>query len=208
MNIRLSYDPAGLDARVVQALDELVAPLQNFFGKGVIEAESYATFVQPRCRYFLQAAQSVPNNTDTPVLWTSLNGINDVVASSIQYDNGSLFGGTFLPVTSTAYLIPPIPGQYLVIAGASFDPNATGRRDLWLQQRDETGGRFDIAAATSVHSNSAGAVTNLQVSALITVRPKVTYGPGVRLMVYQNSGGALSLGTGVNGTYMQMIKLS
>lgn len=208
MNISLPFDPSGLDPRIVQAFDELIAPLQQWFNSGKIEAGNYATFKQPRCRYFLQASQSVSNNTDTAVLWQSLSGANDLVLSTVQYDNGADFGAAFLPATSTAYMVPPIPGQYLVIAGASYAANATGRRDLWLQQRDENGATFDIATATSVHSNAAGAVTNLQVSAVITIRPKATVGPGIRLMTYQNSGGSLGLNTGFNSTYLQLIKLS
>jgi len=208
MNIQIPYDAHGLDPRTAEAFEEVLAPLQTWFNGGKIEATSYGTFKQPQCRYFLQANQSIPNNTDTDLLWTAVTGVNDAVLSNVQYDNGTDFGAAFLPATSTSYLIPPIPGTYLAIAGASFAANATGRRDLWIQQRDDNGATFDIASSTSVHSNSAGSVTNLTTTAIVVIKPKLTIGTGIRARVYQNSGGALNVTSGFSSTYLQLLKLS
>lgn len=199
----IPFDPVGLDPKVTHVLDDIVTAIQTWANKGIIDAGSYGSFVQPRCRYYLAADQVLTNNTDTSLLWTGPAQPTDSVATATQYDNGALFGpSAFVPAASMEYLTPPIPGQYLVIAGCNFGASAVGRRDLWLQQRLADGAYFDIAAM-NMPTNIAGGVTNLQVSAVVTMN-----GGSVRVRVFQNSGGNLNASAGFSGTYVQMIKLS
>lgn len=210
MAMQIPFDPSGLEPRVVQAFDDLITRLQAWFNGGTITQSGAITANQPACRYVLPSNQSVPNNTDTALLWTGPAQDIDAVMNSIQYDNGAQFGNgqAFVPSASQNIVSPPLPGMYLVVAGTTFSPNATGRRDLWLQQVDDSGGRFDLAGATSVHTNSGADVTNLQVSAVVMVSDPITRRPGIRVMVYQNSGGALDARSGFSATYVSMIKLS
>jgi len=208
---RLTFDPDGLDPRVERALDEIVAPLQTWFDKQTLNFSGALTGGQPRCRYFLPSVQTITTATDTAISWSDLGqkfDINDVVISSVHYDNGAEFGdGQKFLRAAGAYLTPPIPGQYLVIASASFANHATGRRDLWLQQREPGGATFDLAGA---RTDTTASLALLQVSHVMTVRePTATAGRDqIRVMVYQDSGGDLNVTAGFLGTTVQIIKVS
>lgn len=199
----IPFNPEGLDPKVTHVLDDIVAAIQTWANKGVIDAGSYGSFVQPRCRYYLSADQVITTGTDTSLLWTGPAQPQDMVLNTVQYDNGASFGPlAFVPTTATEYLTPPMAGQYLVIAGCSFAASAVGRRDLWIQQRLVDGSYFDVAAV-NMPTNIAGAVTNLQVSHVVAMN-----GGSVRVRVFQNSGGNLNASAGFSGTYVQLIKLS
>src|SRR3990167_757433 len=136
-NPRLLYDHEGIDSRTEQALDGLVAALQVWFDAGAIDFDSYITGEQPKCRYFLASAQSIANDTDTAVEWSAVGQEfvwSETELPSVHYDNGAKFGQKFL-VANGEWLTPPIAGHYLVTAGVAFASNATGRRDIWLEQR-------------------------------------------------------------------------
>jgi hypothetical protein len=194
-------------ASVQEELTQIINAIQAWANSGKIDISSYMSAVQPRCRYFLNASQSIPNNTDTAIIWPGPAQKVDSVTNAVMYDNGVDFGNAFAPSSISDFLTPPIPGMYLVVAGVSFAGAAGGGRQIWLQQRDDLGARFDIAAA-SQPTAGAGMVTNMQVSAIVNFTSKSTNNPGVRVMVYQNSGGALSAFNGFAGTYVSMIKLS
>lgn len=207
-NPRLKFDPEGLDPRVERALDELIAPLQTWFDRGQLDFTSAGSFVQPRCHYFLTSDQALSNATDTLITWPG-DGQDfvwvDTTYPATQFDNGAAFGGQFLPASGTL-LVPPVAGQYLVVATVIFASNATGRRALWLTVRtnkntstvDYFGPQVDAVADNS---------TILQQSQIVTFVQGRTV--GVRVNVYQNSGGSLNLTSGgVGFTSVSMIKLS
>lgn len=209
MSLKVAFDPAGLDPHIVDAFDDLIASLQTWAGQLHQTQTGALSVVQPRCRYILSADQTITNNTDTAIQWPLIGkAYSDEVLSTVAYDNGTTYGKLFIQVASATYLTPPLAGNYLVVAGATFAANATGRRDLWLQQRTTSGAYFDIAGVRE-HTNVAGTATQLQVSAIVPMGEFVTgYEPGVRVMVFQNSGGDLALTSGFSGTYVSMLKVS
>lgn len=200
----IPFDHAGLDPRVASVLDDIVTTIQTWANKSVIAAGSSGSFVQPRCRYYLSADQTLITATDTSLLWTGPATATDSVATNTLFDNGTTFGAlAFVPTTSTADLIAPMAGQYLVSAGAVFAASAAGRRDLWLEQRIAMGAYFEVARV-NMPTNIAGNGTALQVSHVLTLQG----GESVRVRASQNSGGNLNLTAGFASTWVQMIKLS
>lgn len=205
MSLALPFDPSGLDPKVVSAFDDLIAALQTWFNRGVIEGSGYATFTQPRCayRHTGSGTQSIADSTDTSLTWDGPAGQPEGVYDDLQYDNGSAFGEPFVVTTSCETLAPPVPGQYLVVATIDFAGNATGRRELWLEQLSSDNQWFEL---DGVQDNAPDATfgSGLQVCALATIEARGDVRPAVRVRVYQNSGGALNVTT----KRVRMIKLS
>lgn len=206
-NPRLGFDAEGLDPRVEAALDAILAPLQTWFDTGQINFRSDLTMVQPRARYFLVNDQTIADNTDTAVEWTAIGQEfvwDETQVPAVHYDNGAPFGHAFLRADGQ-WLTPPVTGQYLVIASVVFVSNATGRRDVWLEQRAQGSGNSVVIAQTN-RTAVNGSATLLQVTAMATFVATGT--AGVRLMVYQNRGGTLDLNAGFDQTWIQLIKVS
>ena len=203
-NPRLRINPEGLDPRVEAVLDGLIAPLQVWFDKGEIDFRGFATFVQPRCRYFLPTNQSLADDSDIDISWSALGqNHTDTDLAEVHFDNGALVGHKFLRADGK-WLTPPIVGQYLVIVQVAFDGNATGRRSAILVQRSNAGDERNVAVASVLPVSTS--FTYVQLSHVIDVVETGT--AGVRVEVRQNSGGSLDLIAGYAATYIQMIKLS
>ena len=212
MPLQIPFDTAGLDPRTATAFEDLIAILSKYFDDTTASYSGAGSFFQPRCHYFLGSAQSISNDTDTAISFTADGQAQDVTIAQIEkvnYDNGALFSdrGKFLRVDGP-WLTPPLSGQYLVIANVVFAANATGQRQVWVEQRSLNNVTFDWARVSEPSTNAA-AVTRTQVSTIVTVRdPTSTHEDAFRVVVRQNSGGALNAGSGFTGTSVQMIKLS
>lgn len=204
----IPFDHAGLDPKVATVIDDVVTAIQTWANKSSISATSSGSFVQPRCYYFLSAAQSLQTATTTAVLWTGpAQAAEDSSVAGLaatQYDNGVTFGASaFVAAASTADLVPPMLGQYLVIAGASFAASAVGERQLAIERR--VAGVSTQVGFVNMPTNIAGNATWLQVSAIV---PILTQGDSVRVTALQSSGGNLNLAAGQTSTYVRLIKLS
>lgn len=209
--LTFAFDSTGIPQRVAEELELFMARVQTWGNRGVAEFSSYGSFTQPRCRYFLPAAQTLTNSTDTAVAWSSGGGEFPATSQlfEVVYDNGASFGRKFL-IANGQYFVPPVAGRYLVIAGAVFVANATGKRDIWLhiEQQSSAGTvAFDLPGV-NMPVNSAASPTNLQVSQLVTVIDPAVGETRIRAKVYQNSGGSLNLVQGYASTYMQIEKVS
>lgn len=198
-NLVIPFDPAGLDPKVVNAFDDLIASVQTWAGRVTANHDITGSFtaVQPRCHLMFSAKsasitlQSIPNNTETDVLWPSLGGTVTETAynlNDLSYDNGDQFGGKFISVANTAWIMPPVAGQYLVYAVVVFDANSTGYRHVVLYER--TGGiASEVMAATGA---AVAPVLWLPLSATVTMGGRDT-GDALKLTVKQTSGGALDV---------------
>lgn len=210
LNLGLQY-AEQLDKTTRLELQQLIAAIQVWAG-GVRDISQAGSFVQPRCRYFLVTPQTVANNTDTALLWTTGGFTYPYFSAATKFDNGADHSprGQFLRVNGD-WLTPPVGGQYLMLAGVSWAANAVGRREIWLERR-EAGGIGASFGGVSMDNLGAGALVNQQVAALVTVvdqqDPTVIGEDAVRVMVFQNSGGNLDAGLGVSATYVHLIKLS
>jgi hypothetical protein len=210
--IPIPLDPSGLEPRTIRALDDQHAAMATWSNRGVITITNAFTAQQPRCRYALTVAQSIPDATATAISWSGPGHDLELVTGGLgsgAFDNGVTFSdrGPYLRVTGP-YLTPPIAGQYLVIASVSWEGHATGVRTLTLQQRVAGGTPFDLAAVTQAAVDAV--IKTQQVAAIVTVRDPalVPYEDAVRVLVYQNRGGVLNALAGYAATTISIMKVS
>lgn len=212
MSLTIPFDPTGIPPRIADELELIVTNLQAWVNRGVQDFTSYGTFVQPRCRYFLPAAQSVPNSTDTIVVFEPYGKEFPATTQlfEVHYDNGAQFGRLFLQGDQD-YFVPPVAGQYLIVAGTSFVANATGYRDLWIEIEQHAAAGTNVTfqmPGVNMPVNSASISTRLQVFTPVTVIDPAVGETRIRLKVYQNSGGSLNIQQGFAGTYFHAEKIS
>lgn len=195
--------------RVRDELEQIIAKLQAWANHPNTEGTGYATFAQPQCRYYLQngASQTIADNTITPLQWSNAsNEVRDEDFNAVQFDNGASFGHKFLQADGL-YLIPPVPGRYLVTAGVAFQANAVGRRVAVLTQRMSNGTSIQIAVANQFVVDTSD-LAYLHLAAVLVVPEVTTAAVGVGLQVQQTSGGDLDVWPGVAQTYISMLKVS
>jgi hypothetical protein len=132
----------------------------------------------PRCHAFQAAAQSIPNGAATAVLLDTEQVDTDGIHST---------------AVNTSRMTIVTPGRYRCIAQASFTSNATGRREVQLTRN---GSLIAIQRLPTV----SGSNTNIQVTNEILC----VAGDYIEMVVEQNSGGALNMNTGSNGTYLHV----
>lgn len=196
-------------ARVRDELEQMIARLTTWANDPATETRGPATFLQPRARYYMQNghAQSVADSTAAVVTWSAdSTDAGDLFFVSNQFDNGALFGQKFLRA-SGEYLVPPLPGQYLVHAGVAFEANAVGRREMFIAQRTGSGLVMTVAGANQLVVD-ASYLTLLHVSALVSIAAEADFEQGVGLIATQYSGGPLDLWPGPQLTYLSLIKVS
>lgn len=211
--LTIPIDTTGIDPRTAEELELILTRIQAWANRGQQEFQGSASFVQPRCRHFLPTAQSIPNNTDTRVQFQPYGSAfpASTLLFDVHYDNGASFGRPFLQGTQY-YFVPPVAGQYLIVAGTSFVANATGERHLWLtvDQHNAAAGTtttFELEGVNSV-ANSGTYSTRLQVQSILTaIDPKVGE-TRLSLYVFQDSGGNLNIQQGYAGTYLTALKVS
>jgi hypothetical protein len=143
---------------------------------------------QPRASAFNSAAQSVPNNT-----WTALT------LNSEDFDIGSLHSTA---VNTSRMTIPTSgDGLYLIIATGYFAGNATGVRGIRLTKNGSIAASFTLSQ--NAGAGSFVAVLNTALLALVA-------GDFVEAQAFQDSGGALNVGSAVTRDQqnsLQIVKL-
>lgn len=98
---------------------------------------------------------------------------------------------------SATRLTAPVTGRYMAVGQVAFAANATGFRRVWIERNGtSTLGRSDLSTAL------AGSAVWLNVTANAF---DMTQGDYIRLMVRQNSGGALNATT--SSTYAPALSL-
>jgi hypothetical protein len=139
----------------------------------VIATDVNNLIVPPVLRVRRATLQSIPNNADTFFTFT----IED-------FDNDGCFTASSDTVTVQT------TGVYYVSAGLSFASNATGYRSMYIMKNPSTVSDYaSIFAGNQVTAASAGDPA-LVASSVQTF----TAGDTIKVMVGQNSGGALNAG--------------
>lgn len=127
------------------------------------------------------ASQSIPNSTETAVLWTAET-----------YDTDAYHDA----VTNTSRFTVPAgkAGYYRVSATVSFNANASGQRYALLRKNGST------AVAYDTQPGSASASSSVKINDVINL----AVGDYIEILVFQSSGGALSLDSTNASNYASM----
>lgn len=144
------------DAEVTSAIAAHAALTSGVHGLGI------------GARVFHSVQQSIPSGTDT-----LLNFDTELYDTDNIHDN----------VTNNTRLTCKTAGLYLIIGGASFYYNATGRRYLGIKKNN--------TSWEAVHSWGKNQVSYTHMQALAL--DQLSVNDYVELVVYQNSGGALNI---------------
>jgi hypothetical protein len=167
VSLLIPFDPAGLDAKVASAFDEIIAAVQTW---------SASPFGLSRKRMRVASAiQTVTTGTDPfAVTWKTPPSDSDRL-----YDTGPFLdsGGIFINFTQV--------GTYLVSANALLQGSAAGDRYIGIF------GTNDLDSLTLTDAAGTASTQTLLTGAQIirVSSPPVKY----RIGVWQNSGGGLSL---------------
>lgn len=171
MSLIIPFEPAGLEPKVVSALDDIIAAIQTW-------SASPFGLVRKRMRV-AAATQTVTSGVDPfPVTW--LQAPTD---SDRRFDTGSFLdsGGVFVNFTQA--------GTYLISANVLLQSSAVGDRYLAILGTND----LDFVASTSVKGTGGGNPQGLHTGTqIIHVSSAVKY----RIGVWQNSGGGLALTDG------------
>jgi hypothetical protein len=180
VSLLIPFDPSGLDAKVVSALDDIIAAVQTW---------SASPFGLARKRMRVTSAvQTITTGTDPfSVTWSAPPNGSDRL-----YDTGGFLdsGGVFINFTQV--------GTYLMSANVLIQSSAVGDRYVGIFGTND----LDFVSSTSVTGtgggNPQGLHTGMQIIRVSS--PPVKY----RIGVWQNSGGGLSL---FNGSYLNVIQV-
>lgn len=148
--------------------------------KGTISANSYTASNQPYIYVSRGSVQNVNNASQTTITF-------DVLERSS--------GGASL--TSSTNLIAPVDGLYLITARITFASNATGYRKMFILK-----GGSNLFVGASAAAN--GDTTESQCSGVAYLNAS----DSIRFDVYQNSGGALNVGSAAVLMQCGMVKLN
>lgn len=169
------------------------AAILNTVSTGINNLASLRTgAVQPRayvpiCTASLTSTQSIPNNTDTAVTLGTAGINNDGIWTS---------GVTPLTIRTA--------GTYLVWAQATFDANTSGVRALHILLNGTSVSTNAVAGGSDNALNVAASINQLMCR---TSPLSLAVGATLRLSVYQNSGGALSVDSVVSGTFLSVLRI-
>jgi len=128
-----------------------------------------ATDKTPRAVVTRAATQSIPNNALTVITWDTIV-INDYTTPLF-----SLGAPTVITLTE--------PGFYSVSAHVSFDPNASGYRQIRIE--------FSGTPVTAQSLNNLGASVGIDLNIGANVYTSTSINT-IRVTVFQNSGGSLN----------------
>lgn len=155
-------------------------PTPRTFVAGEIETAAYLnslgavlTFMQnpPRVKAIATAAQSIPNASYTALTFGGESWDTDGMHST---------------VTNTSRLTAATPGLYHVMGMVPFVANATGRRYAIVQKNGVGGATDDTVNIVAVSSTTTSSTP------LVNREIYLAAGDYIELLVYQDSGGALS----------------
>jgi hypothetical protein len=188
-----------------EELEQSFAALQTWLDRGILDVRGYGSFAaQPRCRHTTPSAQTISNNTDTTITWSSasVSGVPEY-----EYDNGDEHGQAFLSANGTDVRIPPLPGLYDIRVSINWDANTTGRRELWffLKTYQYT---VQLAADSRPANPSSGVTQSCSGIAIVTTPPAGSNWPIVYAQCYQNSGGNLDINSDYTVTWIQITKIA
>lgn len=132
----------------------------------------------PVLRVSRSAVQSIPNATDEAVIWTEASGTNPWS----MWDNTNNTTRTVITV--------PIPGYYSATFYGAFVNNTTGLREAAIQTSAD-GVSWAFGSRLRIPTLATG-LTDVPVTLPATA---LSAGHRIRVLVNQNSGGALDLQT-------------
>lgn len=138
---------------------------------------------RPLVRLEQATPQSIPNNTETAVLFDT---------ESVDYDNGHS------TVTNTSRYTAATAGWVVVMGGVTWASNATGVRHATVRSNGTTVRAKEIRTATN------GDFTIMTISALVFLN----VGDYIEITCLQTSGGALSITNNFVGSWMALYWLS
>lgn len=188
----LKGNGSGGFANAVSATDYAPATSGSALLKGngaggfsaAVAGTDYTVGGQPNSlAYQAGSAQSIPNNSYTAISF-----------DTNAYDVGSVHSTSVNPTRFTA----PSTGLYILSCSIQIFPNATGQRVLLWKKNGATDLAYSIAPATA--SSGGNILPN-------TVVQQLTAGDYVEIFVYQDSGGALSLGNSLSTCAAGITKL-
>ena len=175
MALKIGFDHNGLDPKVVNALDDIVTAIQTW---------SASPFGLSRKRLRASAAtQTITTGTDPFSVTWQIPTVDPAVnsdGSDSTYDTGGFLdsGGVFLNFSQV--------GTYLINAEIWFAGSAVGNRYVGIF------GTSDLDSRKQVQRTSVGAA-NESIDSGVYLLHVSSPGAKVRVGVYQNSGGGLSL---------------
>lgn len=185
-----TYPTPLIDLAAKLADNDTVTGAWTFTGTLTIQntVTSTSTFTssgQMRCKAFLDTAtQSIPNNTNT-----AINFNNEV------YDVGSMHDNA---INNNRVVIPSNgAGLYSFKAQVTFDTNATGKREIAIYKNGV------VLCASRCFTNSGTEQTILTTE----VDDQSSAADYYEVIVYQNSGGALSVVNGSALTFFSCMKV-
>jgi hypothetical protein len=177
VSLLIPFDPSGLDAKVVSALDDIIAAVQTW---------SASPFGLARKRMSVMAAtQTITTSADPfSVTWQQAPSGSDTL-----YDTGGFLdsGGVFINFTQV--------GTYLVNAELWFAGNAAGFRYAGIFGTNDLDPRAQVQVPAMANNQTIEVMHVFRVSS-----PPVKY----RIGVFQNTGGGLSL---LGPSYLQVTQL-
>lgn len=147
------------------------------------------------CRLYRHlTAQSIPDDTDTYLLWETPPSPGDML-------NGVNIGGMFDPAESASNVLLREPGLYLIEAYVRWDTNVTGDRRMNV---DLLGSLDSIVRDRQPASITASEGLRQKVTTVVPWKGLTNLATGsvwngrIAVQVYQNSGGARTVsGAGV-----------
>lgn len=137
------------------------------FKQGAI-ASDLATTPFVGCKVISGSNISIPNASNTVVNW-----------SSEVFDTDTMF-----TTGSPGVITCKTAGYYLMVANVTFTSNTTGRRTLIIER---------VSDGKIYGASSAGAIPNANSDILAVGVGYLNVNDQVRLLVHQNSGGALNI---------------
>jgi hypothetical protein len=183
--------PALVDQVAFLAEDETVTGAWTFedetdFEAPVNSTSTFSSSGQMRCRAYVSGASQVIAD----------NAITSVALNGETYDVGVMHNTV---VNNSRFTIPNGgSGVYLITGQATFDVNATGRRQTFIYKNGSL-----ISATTVMATDFAADEVVIQV----TAQDIAADGDFYEMRVYQNSGGNLDLLFGEFSTFLSALKV-
>lgn len=147
---------------------------------------------------FAFGVQAAAGRTFAPRAYrTTTQSIGDATDTAVSFDTVDSDSWSAWSVANAARLTAPMTGRYMAVGQVEFAANGTGFRAGWIELNGST-----TLARTQVISTAAGAPTIFTVTAPAFT---LTAGDYIRLIVRQNSTGALNLNT--SGTWSPSLSL-
>ncbi len=191
MSLIVPFDMHGVPSRTAEELESVIAALQTW--SRTLETQDV------RLRTTIDAAQTIPNNTDAvPIVWatTSSTGLG-FSNGDLRYSVGDLLDADGKTIRLTK------PGIYTIRASVSWTANATGFRYIGIFESANSG---ELALVQQPASSAGNALIHQVSMDIVMDTPGTakTYFIGV----FQSSGGNLDTGSNFRTTWLQVTKVT